>query len=79
MTQDNLPPGKGGDGGSARVEGDGLAIGGPGGRVVGDARDGRGGDGGGGGIGTVAAGGEQAGRAQFRPTAQATSTVMVGR
>jgi hypothetical protein len=47
MAQDSLPPGRGGNGGSARVEGNGLAIGGPGGRVSGDARGVRGGDGGG--------------------------------
>jgi hypothetical protein len=57
MAQDDLPPGKGGNGGSARVEGNGLAIGGPGGRVAGDARGVRGGDGGGGSIGDVVAGG----------------------
>lgn len=57
MAQDILPPGRGGDGGSVRIEGDGLAIGGPGGRAVGDARGARGGDGGGGGIGDVVVGG----------------------
>ncbi len=59
MAQDNLPPGRGGNGGSARVEGNGLAIGGPGGRVSGDARGVRGGDGGGeGSVGDVVVGGE---------------------
>jgi hypothetical protein len=57
MAQDDLPPGRGGNGGSARVEGNGLAIGGPGGRVSGDARGVRGGDGGDGGIGDVVVGG----------------------
>jgi hypothetical protein len=57
MAQDSLPPGRGGNGGSARVEGNGLAIGGPGGRVSGDARGVRGGDGGGGGGGDVVVGG----------------------
>jgi hypothetical protein len=58
MPQDNLPPGRGGDGGSARVDGNGLAIGGPGGRVSGYARGVRGGDGGGAGsIGDVVVGG----------------------
>jgi hypothetical protein len=58
MAQDNLPPGRGGNGGSARVEGNGLAIGGPGGRVSGNARGIRGGDGGGkGSVGDVVVGG----------------------
>lgn len=58
MVQDNLPPGRGGNGGSAWVEGDGSAIGGPGGRVSGDASGLRGGDGGGAGsVGTEVAGG----------------------
>jgi len=57
MAQDDLSPGRGGNGGSARVEG-GLAIGGPGGRVSGDARGLRGGDGGGeGSVGDVVVGG----------------------
>ena len=58
MAQDDLPPGRGGDGGSVRVEENGLAIGGPGGRVSGDARGVRGGEGGGGGVGAVVVGGE---------------------
>lgn len=58
MAQDDLPPGRGGNGGSARVEGNGLAIGGLGGRVSGDARGLRGGDGGGeGSVGDVVVGG----------------------
>ena len=56
MAQDNLPPGRGGNGGSARAND--LAIGGPGGRVVGDARGAQGGGGGGeGSVGDVVVGG----------------------
>ncbi len=58
MAQNDLPPARGGNGGSVRVDGDGLAIGGPGGRVVGDAKGVRGGDGGGAGsVGDVVVGG----------------------
>jgi hypothetical protein len=48
MAQDSLPPARGGNGGNAQVDGNGLAIGGAGGRIAGNAKGVRGGDGGGG-------------------------------
>jgi hypothetical protein len=74
MAQDNTPPGKGGDGGSVHLDGNGLAIGGPGGRVSGDARGLQGGNGGGGGghvTGNgIVAGGGMAGPGVWLPPAR---------
>jgi hypothetical protein len=59
MAQDNLPPARGGNGGNAQVDGNGLAIGGAGGRIAGNAKGVRGGGGGRvTGDGTVVGGGD---------------------
>lgn len=75
MPSDDLPPATGGKGGSVQIEGDGLAIGGPGGRVAGDPRGVRGGDGGGGhhkgdGIAVGGGGGHVAGPGVWLPPAR---------
>jgi hypothetical protein len=70
-----VSPAKGGDGGSAQVDGNGLAIGGPGGRVSGDPKVFRGGDGGGGhvagdGVVVGGSGGHVAGPGVWLPPAR---------